>query len=159
MIDGRRQSVRIVWRGIFGVISGNRINTRWVTRLGVVRMISIAASIGCLGSLFVAAVCITGWGGLPAIVIGLFFVVGVVGVLVANCTTELMHRYPQNAGAAAAMFGAGQLALGAISSLIVGLWQSGTPLGMGTTIGGTGLLCYVGRTMVKRQRSASVQEA
>ncbi len=43
----------------------------------------------------------------------LFFVVGVVGLLSANCTTELMHRYPKNAGAAAAVFGAMQLALGA----------------------------------------------
>ncbi|MFM0305973.1 Bcr/CflA family multidrug efflux MFS transporter [Paraburkholderia sediminicola] len=143
---------------IVGVMLGNFVNARWVGRLGPVPIISLAATVACLASLFVATVCLTGWGGLWSIVAGLFFVVGVVGVLVANCTTELMHRYPQSAGAAAAVFGAGQLALGAISSLAVGLWQSGAPQGMGITIGVCGLLCYAGQALVKRQ-SAGRQQA
>jgi DHA1 family bicyclomycin/chloramphenicol resistance-like MFS transporter len=95
----------------------------------------------------------TGWGGLWSIVAGLFFVVGVVGVLSANCTTDLMHRYPRNAGAAAAVFGAMQLALGALSSFAVGLWHDGSPQGMGVTIAVAGTLCFVGRGLVLRWHS------
>jgi MFS transporter, DHA1 family, multidrug resistance protein len=83
-------------------------------------------------------------------VFGLFFVVGVVGLLSANCTTDLMHRYPVNAGAAAAVFGAVQLALGALSSFAVGLWQDNSPKGMGVVVGVAGVLCYVGRILVVR---------
>jgi MFS transporter, DHA1 family, multidrug resistance protein len=71
-------------------------------------------------------------------------------VLSANCTTDLMHRYPLNAGAAAAVFGAVQLSLGALSSLAVGLWQDGSPRGMGIVVGVAGVLCYVGRILVVR---------
>ncbi|MGF6757326.1 Bcr/CflA family multidrug efflux MFS transporter [Paraburkholderia sp. GAS42] len=135
---------------IIGIMFGNFMNTRLVGRLGPLPIISVAAAISCGASLFVALVCLTGWGGLWSIVAGLFFVVGVVGVLSANCTTELMHRYPRNAGAAAAVFGAMQLALGALASFAVGLWQGGTPKGMGVTIGVTGLLCFAGRWLVLR---------
>nr|WP_238558524.1 hypothetical protein [Paraburkholderia phenoliruptrix] len=61
-----------------------------------------------------------------------------------------MHRYPVNAGAAAAVFGAVQLALGALSSLAVGLWPDGSPKGMGIVVGVAGSLCYVGRILVVR---------
>ncbi|MFP3569871.1 Bcr/CflA family multidrug efflux MFS transporter [Paraburkholderia sp. SIMBA_030] len=135
---------------IIGIMFGNLMNTRLVGRLGSLPIISFAATVSCVGSLFVCLVSLTGWGGLWSIVFGLFFVVGVVGLLSANCTTDLMHRYPMNAGAAAAVFGAVQLALGALSSLAVGLWQDGSPKGMGIVIGVAGTLSYVGRILVVR---------
>jgi DHA1 family bicyclomycin/chloramphenicol resistance-like MFS transporter len=135
---------------IVGIMLGNFMNTRLVGRLGSLPIISFAASVSCIASLFVCLVSLTGWGGLWSIVAGLFFVVGVVGLLSANCTTDLMHRYPVNAGAAAAVFGAVQLALGALSSLAVGLWQDGSPKGMGVVVGVAGSLCYVGRILVVR---------
>jgi DHA1 family bicyclomycin/chloramphenicol resistance-like MFS transporter len=144
---------------IVGIMFGNFLNARLVRRLGPLPIISAAAKISCIASLFVALVCLTGWGGLWSIVAGLLFVVGVVGVLSANCTTDLMHRYPLNAGAAAAVFGATQLALGALASLAVGLWHDGSPQGMGVTIAVCGLLCYVGRVLVVRWHGRSVSHA
>ncbi|WP_153101145.1 Bcr/CflA family multidrug efflux MFS transporter [Paraburkholderia hayleyella] len=135
---------------IVGIMLGNFINARLVGRLGSLKLISFAATVSCGASLFVALVSLTGWGGLGAIVAGLFFVVGVVGLLTANCTTDLMHRYPHNAGAAAAVFGAVQLGLGALASLAVGFWGGVGPEGMGATIGIAGLLCYAGRFLVVR---------
>jgi DHA1 family bicyclomycin/chloramphenicol resistance-like MFS transporter len=135
---------------IVGIMFGNYLNTRLVGRLGPVPIIAFAATVSFVASLFVCIVSLTGWGGLWSIVFGLFFVVSVVGVLSANCTTDLMHRYPANAGAAAAVFGAVQLALGALSSLAVGLWQDGTPKGMGIVVGAAVSLCYVGRMLVMR---------
>jgi DHA1 family bicyclomycin/chloramphenicol resistance-like MFS transporter len=144
---------------IVGIMFGNFMNTRLVGRLGALRIISFAATVSCVASLFVSFVSLTGLGGLWSIVFGLFFVVGVVGVLSANCTTDLMHRYPLNAGAAAAVFGAVQLALGALSSLAVGLWQDGSPRGMGVVVGVAGVLCYVGRILVMRWHGTKVPVA
>ncbi|MBF3543535.1 Bcr/CflA family drug resistance efflux transporter, partial [Burkholderia pseudomallei] len=60
------------------------------------------------------------------------------------CTTDLMLRYPHNAGAAAAVFGAMQLALGALAS---------------AAIGATGLLCLGGRMLVLRWHGRPVKGA
>ena len=141
---------------IVGIMFGNFMNTRLVGQLGSLPIISFAATVSCIASLFVCLVSLTGWGGLWSIVAGLFFVVGVVGLLSANCTTDLMHRYPANAGAAAAVFGAMQLALGALSSLAVGLWEDGSPKGMGIVVGVAGSLCYVGRILVVRWHGTKV---
>jgi MFS transporter, DHA1 family, multidrug resistance protein len=135
---------------IVGIMLGNFLNTRLIARFGSLRLVAAASLVSCVASVAVALACLTGWGGLWSIVASLFFVVGVVGVMTANCTTDLMHRYPRNAGAAAAVFGATQLALGALASLVVGALQDGTPRGMGITIAATGALCYVGRTIVLR---------
>ena len=144
---------------IIGIMLGNFLNTHFVGRTGSLPIISVASMISCVASLYVAVVCVTGWGGLWSIVAGLFFVVGVVGVLSANCTTDLMHRYPHNAGAAAAVFGAMQLALGALASLAVGLWHDDSPQGMGVTIAVAGALCYVGRRLVIRWHGRPVAHA
>jgi MFS transporter, DHA1 family, multidrug resistance protein len=135
---------------IIGIMFGNFLNTRLISRFGSLRLVAAASLVSCAASFAVAIACLTGWGGLWSIVASLFFVVGVVGVLTANCTTDLMHRYPRNAGAAAAVFGAAQLALGALASLLVGALQDGTPKGMGITIAVTGALGYVGRAIVVR---------
>jgi MFS transporter, DHA1 family, multidrug resistance protein len=135
---------------IVGIIGGNFLNTHLVGHYGRVRMIAAPALVHTVAAVWVCLCAITGLGGLPCLMIGLFFVVGTVGLLGANCATDLMHRYPHHAGAAAALFGAVQLALGAVSSLVVGLITHGTPTGMGLTIGGAGLLCFAGRQLVLR---------
>jgi DHA1 family bicyclomycin/chloramphenicol resistance-like MFS transporter len=142
---------------IIGIIGWNVVNTRLVGPLGSLKLISIASFVSVIAALATALVCITGWGGLWSIVGCLFFVVGVVGLLSANCTTDLMHRYPHNAGAAAAVFGAVQLALGALASLAVGMLHDGTPKGMGIVIAVTGLLTFAGRTLVLRWHGTPVR--
>ncbi|MDR9259221.1 hypothetical protein FEP25_00011 [Burkholderia multivorans] len=70
-----------------------------------------------------------------------------------------MHRYPHNAGASAAVFGAMQLALGALASVAIGVLADGTPFAMGVTIGVTGVLCFVGRYLVLRWHGRPVKAA
>jgi MFS transporter, DHA1 family, multidrug resistance protein len=133
---------------ILGIMLGNFLNTRFIGRMGTLRMVSIASFVSIVASFFVSLVCLTGLGGLWSIVVGLFFVVGVVGLLGANCATDLMYRYPVNAGAAAAVFGAAQLGLGAFASVVVGWFPGVSPFGMGCTIGAFGALTWVGRRVV-----------
>lgn len=142
---------------VVGIMIGNFTNTRLVGRVGSLRIIAAASLVSCIASLAVALVALTGWGGLWSIVVCLFFVVGVVGILSANCTTDLMHRYPHNAGASAAVFGAMQLALGAIASVAIGALADGTPFAMGVTIGISGVLCLAGRYLVLRWHGRPVK--
>jgi MFS transporter, DHA1 family, multidrug resistance protein len=142
---------------IVGIIAGNVLNAKLVGRLGAMKMISGASFVSIAAALAVSVVSLTGWGGLWSIVASLFFVVGSVGLLSANCTTELMHRYPRNAGAAAAVFGAMQLGLGALASLAIGLFHDVSPHGMGIVIGVCGVLTFAGRTLVLRSHAAPVK--
>ncbi|MDU0810539.1 MAG: multidrug effflux MFS transporter [Burkholderia sp.] len=133
------------------IIFGNFLNAWLVTRVSPLRIISVASLFSSIGSLGVSFFAITGIGQLLSIVLSLFFVVSIVGVLSANCTTNLMLRYPDNAGAAAAIFGAIQLGLGALVSTIISTLTNGTPSAMGITIGISGLLCLTGRKLIFRQ--------
>ncbi|KWZ45364.1 MFS transporter [Burkholderia savannae] len=142
---------------VVGIMLGNFLNTRLIGRVGSLKIIAGASLLSCAASLAVAFFALTGLGGLWSIVASLFFVVGVVGILSANCTTDLMHRYPHNAGAAAAVFGAMQLALGALASVALGALADGTPFAMGVTIGVTGLLCLGGRMLVLRWHGLPVK--
>jgi len=49
------------------------------------------------------------------------------------------------------------LALGALASVAVGMFHDGTPQGMGIVIGVTGVLTFVGRTLVLRWHGTPVR--
>ncbi|CAJ5385121.1 major facilitator superfamily transporter [Burkholderia pseudomallei] len=144
---------------VIGIMLGNFLNARLVGRVGSLKIIAGASLLSGAASFAVAFFALTGLGGLWSIVASLFFVVGVVGILSANCTTDLMLRYPHNAGAAAAVFGAMQLALGALASAAIGALANGAPFAMGVTIGATGLLCLGGRMLVLRWHGRPVKGA
>ena len=69
-------------------------------------------------------------GYLPGVMLAMFVVVSMTGLLGANCVGLLMARYPANAGAAAALFGAAQFGFGMLASATVSLRhdQTGRPM-------------------------------
>ncbi|MDU0809867.1 MAG: Bcr/CflA family multidrug efflux MFS transporter [Burkholderia sp.] len=144
---------------IFCTISGNFLNAWLITRISSLKIISVAALFSSIGSLGVSFFALTGIGNLWSIVFALFFVISIVGVLSVNCTTNLMIRYPNNAGAAAAIFGAVQLGLGALVSSVIGALTNGTPSAMGITIGISGLLCLVGRQLILRENKIVIKDS
>lgn len=101
-----------------GIFAANFLNSRLVRRLGGMSMAGIGSSLGFVGALLLW---IAGSAGdaLPAVVAGLFVVVSMTGLLGANCVGLLMARYAKNAGAAAALFGAGQFGLGMLASATI----------------------------------------
>ncbi|MGI4813125.1 MAG: multidrug effflux MFS transporter [Janthinobacterium lividum] len=140
---------------IVGLMLFSFINTRLVGRVGIVRMISIVATIQFIAALAAGFFCLSEIGGLPMLVIALFFVLSTVSVLGANCTTDLMHRYPFSAGAAAALFMSIQFGAGALSGLAIGALTDGTPRALGLVVIGAGIVCYAGRWLVMRLHERS----
>jgi DHA1 family bicyclomycin/chloramphenicol resistance-like MFS transporter len=135
---------------IVGLVGGNMLNAKLVGRLGTLKMISGASGVSVVAAVVTAIACLTGWGGLPLLACALFFVVGTTGVLGANCVTDLMHRYPNNAGAAAALFGALQFGLGAAAAAAIGILSHGTPTALGAVILVCGVGAFLGRTLLIR---------
>jgi DHA1 family bicyclomycin/chloramphenicol resistance-like MFS transporter len=136
---------------IAGLMSANLVNARLVGRLGTQTMIGCAALATMLAAWAVAVICLAGVGGLPALVVALLVVVGMNGVIGANCMNDMMHRYPGRSGAAAALFGACQFGLGSLGSLAVGVLNDGTPHAMGVVIGTGGTLAFAGFMLIRRQ--------
>lgn len=100
-----------------GIFCANYVNSRLVRARGPRAMVAAGAVLGFLGALALAAS--SALGLVPAVVGGLFVVVSMTGLLGANCVGLLMARYPQNSGAAAALFGASQFGLGMLASAAV----------------------------------------
>ncbi len=67
-------------------------------------------------------------------VIGLVLTVGAIGLLSSNCVAVLMGIFPNNAGAASALFGSMQFGLGGLASWSVSHWHDGTPAAMSHVI-------------------------
>lgn len=100
-----------------GIFCANYLNSRLVRSRGPRAMVGAGVLLGLLGAL--ALLISSTAGHVPAVMAGLFVVVSMTGLLGANCVGLLMARYPQNSGAAAALFGAGQFGLGMLASAAV----------------------------------------
>lgn len=115
---------------VIALTLGNWINSRQVARFGYRRLLGAGTITSALGALTLLLCAITNTGGLVAIVVTLFFAVGPVGMVGANAIAGLLNRYPDNAGAASAIFGVAQFGLGAVAGMLVGLFFNGTPVAM-----------------------------
>lgn len=101
-----------------GIFTANFLNSRLVRRQGAAVMAGVGSGCGFVGALLLWVASGVG-DALPAVLAGLFIVVSMTGLLGANCVGLLMARYPQNAGAAAALFGASQFGLGMLASATI----------------------------------------
>ena len=122
------------------------MNSRLVKAKGPAVMAGVGCGLGFAGAVLLWAA--TGFeGALPAVILGLFVVVSMTGLLGANCVGLLMARYPQNAGAAAALFGASQFGLGMLASATVSYVHSPDGRGMAwviVVVSGFSLLGWLG---------------
>ncbi|SFX18882.1 Bcr/CflA family multidrug efflux MFS transporter [Marinospirillum alkaliphilum] len=135
---------------IGGIILLVSLNARYVGRLGTQRLLWLAAALAASSGLLMLTAGITGWGGLPLIVVALLGFVSVTGVLGANCMASLLSHFPERAGAAAGIAVACQFGLGAVASGLVSWLHDGSPLAMALVIGATGLGSLVALTLTRQ---------
>lgn len=133
-----------------GIFLANFLNARLVRRAGPARMAGFGCLAACAGA---GLLCLGSWQGdaLGAVVVGLFVVVAMTGLLGANCVGLLMGRYPQSAGAAAAVFGASQFGFGMLASAAVSYAHDGSGRPMAVVILGCSLFALAGYALSRRQ--------
>lgn len=112
---------------VLGLVIGNLINGRLVMRFGYRRMLGAAVTVMFAASWVLAGLAIGGETRLAVLAAPLFLAVGTVGMAAANTVAGLLDRFPQNAGAASALFGLFQFGLGALTGFAVGA-LGGNPL-------------------------------
>jgi DHA1 family bicyclomycin/chloramphenicol resistance-like MFS transporter len=132
-----------------GIFMANYLNSRLLKSRSVVGMAGVGCGSGLIGGI-VLLTAVEAGNSMPAVIAGLFVVVSMTGLLGANCVGLLMARYPQNAGAAAALFGASQFGLGMCASAAVNVFHDNTGRPMAWVILATTLASVLGYLLFRR---------
>jgi DHA1 family bicyclomycin/chloramphenicol resistance-like MFS transporter len=125
---------------MFGGSIGAWVNSHYVARLGISRMLAFGAS--CLGVSGVATL-VAGLLdlGVAGLVLPLMFFVMGVGFVFANCVARTLGRFPSSMGAASSIFGVHQFLLGGILAAALSRAREPSPLPMAVTMAVSGVAC------------------
>jgi DHA1 family bicyclomycin/chloramphenicol resistance-like MFS transporter len=134
-----------------GIFAANYLNSRLAKSRGPAVMAGVGSAAGLAGALLLWLAVGAG-NAVPAVIGGLFIVVSMTGLLGANCVGLLMARYPQNAGAAAALFGASQFGLGMLASAAVSYHHDGSGRPMAWAILATSAASLAGYLLFRRSQ-------
>lgn len=104
-----------------GLVIASQTNAALVKYYSPQAMLRAAASALMLATAVLLLVVITGWGGLPAFLVALWFATSIVFFLYPNATALALEPYGQMAGTAAAFLGASSAMLAGLISPLVGL--------------------------------------
>lgn len=115
---------------VIGLMLSSFINIRLLKRYSVSQVTTAGQPTGAFGAITLLIFGGTGTFGIYGILIPTIFIVGINGMVSANCNAILMQRFPRNAGAAAALFGSTRVLLGAIGGSILSMAASATPLAL-----------------------------
>jgi MFS transporter, DHA1 family, multidrug resistance protein len=112
---------------IVGMMAASFINARIVLTQGSDRLLRIGCAIGAAGSLLLIVTGPFDIGGIAGITIPVFIVLSLLSVIGANSISGALAIFPHRAGSAAAMGGALQFGMGALTGAAVGWFADGTP--------------------------------
>lgn len=131
--------------GVIGVMAANAINARLVQRLGIDRLIRLGAAGAAMAALALLGNAMTGWGGLVVLAASLSVFVAMQGFVLANAMAGALQKFPNRAGAVAALIAAIHAAAGIVGSLLLSFLADGTPRPMAwvVVIAAIGMLASV----------------
>ena len=119
---------------VIGMMGSNYLNVRLVRSMGsdaALRIGLVASLVLGLGLLAIGA---SGAFGLAGIVVAIVLMLSCMGLIGSNAMAGALADHPQIAGAASALAGFTQFAMGAVAGLIVAVFADGTPLPMCATM-------------------------
>ncbi len=135
---------------VVGIMAGSFASARLVARLGVRRLLGLGTIVIALAGLALMIITSQATPGLVAVVVALFFYVGMMGLIGANAVAGALERFPEIAGSVSALLGATQFGFGALAGVAVGLLDDGTAAPMGLVIGACGLAALAARFLLIR---------
>jgi DHA1 family bicyclomycin/chloramphenicol resistance-like MFS transporter len=126
--------------GAVGLIVSSQVNVSLLRRFGSGTILSTALSVAALAGTVLLVNAATGTGGLLGIMIPIWVVLAMAALCGPNATALALANHGQRAGAAAALLGAAQFAVGAAIAPLTGLGEAGSAVPMAATIAGALLL-------------------
>jgi DHA1 family bicyclomycin/chloramphenicol resistance-like MFS transporter len=107
--------------GAAGLVAASQLNVRLLNKYTPQQILRVGLAVGSVGGLALVLFAVTGFGGLPALVAALLVVLAAGGIALPNAPALALTRHGEAAGTAAALLGAAQFGIGAISAPLVGL--------------------------------------
>jgi DHA1 family bicyclomycin/chloramphenicol resistance-like MFS transporter len=121
--------------GAAALISANFANSRIAPRVGAARMLLVGIGLGLVASLALVVMSLTATLSVPAFIACAFTATGGTGLIMSNASALALTRAPQRVrGAASALLGASQFAVGGAVAPLVGLWGEQTAVPMAVTM-------------------------
>ncbi|WP_203231195.1 multidrug effflux MFS transporter [Nocardioides caldifontis] len=142
--------------GAVGLIVSSQLNVALLRRFRPETILTAALTVAALGGAVLLFDAVTGTGGLLGIVVPIWLVLATVALCGPNATALALAPHGQRAGAAAALLGAAQFAVGAAIAPLTGLGEAGSAVPMAATISGALLLAAVLVRLVLRPRPSVV---
>lgn len=119
---------------VVGLVGFSLLNRRFVKIFSLDYILRTATIIAMLSGVTLMIMVKSGYGGLPAVVSGIFFFFSMNGFIAACTTAAALDGVPQMAGSASALLGSMQYGSGVISTLLLTLFGNGTPWTMSSII-------------------------
>ncbi|SDC57128.1 MFS transporter, DHA1 family, bicyclomycin/chloramphenicol resistance protein [Sanguibacter gelidistatuariae] len=131
-MTGGQFSAIFAVNGVALVLSA-QLNAHLVRKVAPIRILRVAIIAQLVLAILLLVVVVTGLGGVVGVIIGLWFVLGMQGMIPANATVIALGRYGHMAGTAAALIGAMQAGIAGVVSPFVGVF-GGTAVAMTSVI-------------------------
>ncbi|MGI5525567.1 multidrug effflux MFS transporter [Micromonospora sp. CA-259024] len=112
--------------GAVGLIGATQFNVRLLRRYTPQQILSSALIAGTAAGLLLIMFAATGFGGLGTLLASLWLVLAAAGLALPNAPALAMSRHSEAAGTAAALLGAVQFGIGALSAPLAGLFGTGS---------------------------------
>lgn len=129
-----------------GLVVGNQVSGLLANRWPAAVMLPRAVGLGLFGAVGVLVAGLTGALGVLGVVVPLFVIVFSVGMAMPVASSRAMNAHPERAGAASALLGVLQFAVGGTLAPLVGLAGSATVL----PLAGLMVACLLGSLLVLR---------
>jgi MFS transporter, DHA1 family, multidrug resistance protein len=140
--------------GAVGLIASSQVNVALLRRFSPGAILSTALIVAALAGAVMLFDALTGTGGLLGIMVPIWVVLAMVALCGPNATALALAEHGQRAGAAAALLGAAQFAVGAAIAPLTGLGEAGSAVPMAATIAGALFLAAVLIRLVLRPSPA-----
>ena len=140
--------------GAVGLIACSQVNVALLRRFEPGTILTTALTVAALTGTVLLLNAVTGFGGLLGILVPVWVVMGTVALCGPNATALALADHGHRAGAAAALLGASQFAVGAAIAPLTGLGEAGSAVPMAATIAGALLAAAVLVRLVLRPAPA-----
>ncbi len=104
-----------------GLIAGAQVNAALVRKFAPIQIVRTALPVSFVLTLVLLALALTGAGGLPALLVGLFLILSLVNFTPPNASAIALSRHGERAGTAAAFIGSLQAGVAGVVSPLVGV--------------------------------------
>ncbi|CAA9319807.1 MAG: Multidrug resistance transporter, Bcr/CflA family [uncultured Nocardioidaceae bacterium] len=122
--------------GAVGLIACSQVNVALLRRFDPGTILTTALTVAALAGTVLLVNAVTGFGGLLGVLVPVWVVMGTVALCGPNATALALADHGDRAGAAAALLGASQFAVGAAVAPLTGLGEAGSAVPMAATIAG-----------------------